>query len=87
MPSQACSSFSGLQAFSQGWRCLVLLHGGVAPLKGKEAREGTAPAVVGFWQLLRPALQDGRQPQVRRVRRGWWRWGEGMHWEAQLSAI
>ena len=64
---------------------MVLLHGVVAPPKGKHARAGTAPVVVGFRKLLRPALPDGRQPQVWRVCRGWQGWGEGMHWEAQLS--
>ena len=44
---------------------MVLLCGSVAPPKGKQACAGTAPAVVGFRQLLRPALLDGRQPQVR----------------------
>ena len=61
---------------------MVLLCGSVAPAKGKQACAGTAPVVVGFRQLFRPALLDGRQPQ----RRGWWGWGEEMHWEAQLSA-
>lgn len=64
----------------------MLLCGSVAPPKGKQACAGTAPAVVGFRQLLRPALPDGRQPQVWRVCRGWRGWGEGVHWEAQLSA-
>ena len=63
----------------------MLLHGGVAPPEGKQARAGTAPEVVGFWQLLRPALPDGRQPQVPHVYRGWQGRGEGIHWEAQLS--
>ena len=44
---------------------MVLLCGSVAPPKGKQACAGRAPAVVGFRQLLRPALLDGRQPQVR----------------------
>ena len=30
----------------------------------------TASVVVGFWQLLRPALRDGRQPQVQHVSEG-----------------
>ena len=50
---------------------MVLLCGAVAPPKGKQARAGTAPAVVGFQQLFRPALWDGRQPQVRHVQKGW----------------
>ena len=61
----------------------MLFRGGVSPPKGKQTCAGTDPVVVGFRQLLRPALQDGRQPQVRQVHKGWW---EGMHWEAQLSA-
>ena len=56
---------------------MVLLCGSVAPPKGKQACAGTAPAVVGFRQLLRPALLDGRQPQVGRERRGWRGWGRG----------
>ena len=79
-------AFLGCRPFLGGWWCLVLLCGSVAPPKGKQACAGTAPAVVGFRPLLSPALLDGRQPQVRRERRGWWGWGEGMHWEAQLSA-
>ena len=69
--------------FPGGWRCWVLLCGGVAPPEGRQARAGKAPAVVGFLQMVRPALRDGRQPQVWHVR------GVGggeMHWEAQLSA-
>ena len=50
---------------------MVLLHRGVAPPKGKQARAGTALAVVSFWQLLRPALPDGRQPHIQRVRKEW----------------
>ena len=48
----------------------MLLLRDVAPPKVKQASVGTAPAVVGFRQLLRPALPDSRQPQVWRV------WGE-----------
>ena len=58
-------AFLGCRPFLGGWWCLVLLCGSVAPPKGKQACAGTAPAVVGFRQLLSPALLDGRQPQVR----------------------
>ena len=61
---------------------MVLLHRGVAPPKGKQARAGTAPVVVGFWQLLRPALLDRRKPQVWCMHKGWqwWWWGStGKH--------
>ena len=51
---------------------MVLLCGGVALPEGKQARAGKAPAVVGFWKLLRPALLDGRQPQVWCVREQEW---------------
>ena len=57
-------AFLGCRPFLRGWWCLVLLCGSVAPPKGKQACAGTASAVVGFRQLLRPALLDGRQPQV-----------------------
>ena len=80
---RACASFSGLWAFSRGWWCWVLLCGGLAPPEGRQVGAGKAPAVVGFLQMVRPALWDGRQPQVwctvHRVA------GGGMHWEAQLS--
>ena len=49
---------------------MVLLCGGAVPPKGKQACAGRAPAVVGFRQLLRPALLDGRQPQVQGEHRG-----------------
>ena len=49
---------------------MVLLHGGVDPPKRKQSRAGTSPVVVGFWQLLRLALQDSRQPQVLCVHGG-----------------
>ena len=57
--------FLGCRPFPAGWRCLVLLCGGVAPPKGKQARAGTAPAVVGFQQLLRPASQMAGSPRPR----------------------
>ena len=57
----------GCRPFLGGWWYLVLLCRDVAPPKSKQACAGTAPAVVGFRQLLRPALLDGRQPQVPRV--------------------
>ena len=43
----------------------MLLHGNVAPPEGRQAREGKAPEVVGFLQVVRPSLWDGRQPQAR----------------------
>ena len=46
-------AFLGCEPFPGGWWCWVLLCRGVAP------------AVVSFLQMVRPALQDGRQPQVR----------------------
>ena len=56
-------AFLGCRPFPGGWRCLVLLRRGVAPPKGKQARAGTAPAVVGFQQLLRPASQMAGSPR------------------------
>ena len=55
-------AFLGCRHFPGGWRCLVFLHGGIAPPKSKKARAGTAHAVVGFQKLLRPALPCGRKP-------------------------
>ena len=70
-------AFLGCRPFLGGWCCLVLLCGSVAPPKGKQACAGTAPVVVVFRQLLRPALLDGRQPQVcESVGRGGG-WGRG----------
>ena len=60
----------GCGPFIRGWRCWVVLCGGVAPPERRQARAGKAPAVVGFLQMVRPALQDGRQPQVRRCAQG-----------------
>ena len=59
-----------------------LLCGSAVPLEGGQARPGKASEVVGFPQVVTPVLQDGRRPQVRRMR------GRGgrMHWEALLSA-
>ena len=62
--------FLGCGPFPGGWQCWVLLCGGVAPLEGRQARAGKAPAVVSFLQMVRPALQDGRQSQVQRVSMG-----------------
>ena len=42
----------------------MLLRGVVAPPEGRQARAGKAPVVVSFLQMVRPALQDGRQPQI-----------------------
>ena len=55
----------GCRPFLRGWCLLVLLCGAVAPPKGNQSCVGTAPVVVGFRQLLRPALLDGRQAQVQ----------------------
>ena len=41
-------AFLGSSPFPGCWRCLVLLCGGVAPLKGKQVRAGIDPVVVGF---------------------------------------
>ena len=63
-------AFLGCRPFARGWQCWVLLCGGVASPEGKQARAGKAPAVVGFQHILRPALQDGRQPQAWQEREG-----------------
>ena len=76
-------SFLGCRPFPGGWRCWVLLHGGVAPPEDKQARGGKAPVVVSFPRVVRTALQDGRQPHVWHTLQG--RVG-GMHRAAQLSA-
>ena len=70
------------RALLGGRRCWALLHGSVAPPEGGQARLGNAPEVVGFLGVVRPALQDGRKPQVRCT------WGRGgrMHWKALLLA-
>ena len=57
-------------AFPGDWRCWVLLHRGVVPPGGRQAREGKAPAVVGFLKMVRPSLWDGRQSQVWRASMG-----------------
>ena len=75
--------FLGCRPFPRGWQCWMLLCGGVAPPEGRQARAGKASAVVGFLKMVRPALRDGRQPQVQSVHTGE---GEGrMHWKVQLS--
>ena len=56
---------------------------GVDPPKGKQAMAGTAPVALGFQQLLRPILLDGRQPQVLCVHKELW--VGGMKLETQLS--
>ena len=71
LPDQACSSFSGLQVFYQGLVVFGAAPRGCSPSKGQAGQATEAPVVVGFWQLLRPALTDGRQPQVWCVRNGW----------------
>ena len=55
---------------------------GVAPPEGRQARERKAPTVVSFLKMVRPALWDGRPPQVRHANGIG---GGGMQWEAQLS--
>ena len=61
----------------------MLLHRGEAPPEGGQAMARKAAVVVSFPQVVKPALQDGRQTQVRctpGVGEG------GMNWEALLSA-
>ena len=58
--------FWAVGALAGGWQCWVLLRRGIAPPEGKQARAGKAPVVVSFLQMVRPALWDGRQPQVQR---------------------
>ena len=58
-------AFLGCGPFPGSWQCWVLLFRGVAPPEGRQARAGKAPVVVIFLQMVRPALRDGRQPQVR----------------------
>ena len=70
-PGRACSVVSGLWGSSRG---LVVLGADLW---------GVAPEVVGFLQVVRPALWDGRQPHVRHTHGVG---GGGMHWEALLSA-
>lgn len=78
-PAKLVLAFLGFRPFPGGWRCLVLLRQGVAPPKDKQATVGTAPAVGGFQQLLRPALLDGRWPQIHCVCKGWQGGCTGMH--------
>ena len=61
---------------------VAMLCGSVAPPDGEHARLGKALEVVGFPQVVRLALLDGRWPQVRHAKGR----GGGMHWEALLSA-
>ena len=63
-PGRACSGISGLQSSSRGLAVLVLLQEGVAPPEDRQARAGR-----GGWLLkvVKPALLDGRWPQVRLV--------------------
>jgi len=61
-PAMLALAFLGCRPFPGGRMYLVLLCGCVAPPKGKQARAVTAPAVVGFQQLLRPALPDQAAP-------------------------
>ena len=58
-------AFLVCRPFPGGWRYLVLLCRGVAPPGGRQGMAGKAPAVVSFLQMVRPALWDGRQSQVR----------------------
>ena len=75
-------AFLGCRALPGGWRCWALLCRSVALSEGGQARVGKAPEVVGFPQVVRPALRDGRRPQVKHtVGRG-----GGIHWVALLSA-
>ena len=59
--------FLGCRTFSGSWQSWALLRRGVAPPGGRQARAGKAAEVVGFQQVVRPALQDGSQPQVRSI--------------------
>ena len=52
-----------------------LLHGSVSPPEGRQGRPEKSPEVVDFLGVVRPALQDGRQPQIRNA----WGMGGGMH--------
>ena len=47
----------------------MLLRRSVAPPEGRKARAGKAPTVVGFPQMVRLALRDGRQSQVQGMHR------------------
>ena len=60
-------TFLGCRPFPGGWWCWVLLCVGVAPPECRQARARKAPAVVGFLQMVRPALRDDRQPQIQHM--------------------
>ena len=62
---RACPTLLGHRALPGAGGAGQLLRGSVAPPEGGQARLGKAPEVVGFPRVVRPALQDGRQPQVR----------------------
>ena len=47
-----------------------MLCRGVAPPEGRQTKAGKALVVVGFLQIVRPALQDGRQSQIQCVSMG-----------------
>ena len=66
-PGRACPSVSGLRSSSRGQGVLGGCSPGVYPLQraGRHARVGKAPEVVSFPRVVRPALWDGRWPQVR----------------------
>ena len=72
-PGRACSIVSGLQDVSRGLVVLSPAPQGCSPSKGKQARAGKTPEVVSFLQVLRTALRNGRQPQVRHMHV----WGRG----------
>ena len=82
-PGQACSSFSGLWAFSRGLAVLVAAPWGCSPFRGQSG-------------LGRESLCGGRLPTNGETSPLGWQaasglvhvlgvGGEGMHWKAQLS--
>ena len=77
-----CSGISGLWSSSSGQALLGTAPRECNPSRGWQAMAGEAPEVVGFPQVVRSALRDGRWPQVRCMRGR----GGGMHWVALLSA-
>ena len=64
---RACSGTSGLHGSSRGLVVLGTALWGSSLSRGRQARAGKAPEMVGFLRVVRPALQDARWPQVRRV--------------------
>ena len=65
-------AFLGCSPFPGGWQCWVLVHGGVAPPGGRQARANGEASPPGWQAVSGPVSEPGVG-------------GGGVHWETQLS--